>query len=336
MIEAQALLEEISASSPTGDDLEYDAAFAAAERAALGKPEQQMGATVIAAEEPDWAAVEKQAVALFARTKDLRVATLLAKALLHRNGWRGLCTALELIRGLCERYWETVHPRLDPDDDNDPTLRINTLSGLADGSMLLALRAAPLLSSRTFGSIGLREVQAASGQAEPAEGVSFDPAAVHAAFQEASPEDIEAVRQAVEASREHLSAIDAVFSEKTAAQSPDLSRLVALVAEARKTIVGHTPGAAVEAGQAPAGAEAPSSGPAHPRSAPGEISSRQNVAHALDRICAYYARYEPTSPIPLLLQRCKRLLTKDFLEILRDMAPDALSQVELIAGKPEE
>jgi type VI secretion system protein ImpA len=57
---------------------------------------------------------------------------------------------------------------------------------------------------------------------------------------------------------------------------------------------------------------------------------------ALDKICDYYARHEPSSPLPLLLQRCKRLATMSFIEIVREMVPDGLSQVEIIAGKREE
>ena len=68
----------------------------------------------------------------------------------------------------------------------------------------------------------------------------------------------------------------------------------------------------------------------------GEITSRDDVVRALDKICDYYARHEPSSPLPLLLQRCKRLATMSFIEIVREMVPDGLSQVEMIAGKREE
>lgn len=53
----------------------------------------------------------------------------------------------------------------------------------------------------------------------------------------------------------------------------------------------------------------------------------------LDLICDYYARCEPSSPVPLLLKRAKRLVFMDFIEIIKDLAPDGLSQVELIRGQ---
>ena len=46
----------------------------------------------------------------------------------------------------------------------------------------------------------------------------------------------------------------------------------------------------------------------------------------------YYERHEPSSPVPLLLKRAKRLVAKDFMEILRDLAPDGVDQAERISG----
>jgi type VI secretion system protein ImpA len=56
------------------------------------------------------------------------------------------------------------------------------------------------------------------------------------------------------------------------------------------------------------------------------------VIRALDKICDYYKRYEPSSPVPLFLNRAKRLASKSFLEILRDLTPDALNQALAIGG----
>ena len=52
----------------------------------------------------------------------------------------------------------------------------------------------------------------------------------------------------------------------------------------------------------------------------------------LDKACDYFERHEPSSPVPLLLRRAKRLVSKDFMEILRDLAPDGVSQAENIGG----
>jgi type VI secretion system protein ImpA len=63
-----------------------------------------------------------------------------------------------------------------------------------------------------------------------------------------------------------------------------------------------------------------------------QISSREDVLRALDRLCDYYECYEPSSPVPLLLKRARRLATGSFVDIVRDLAPDALSQIQQICG----
>jgi type VI secretion system protein ImpA len=66
--------------------------------------------------------------------------------------------------------------------------------------------------------------------------------------------------------------------------------------------------------------------------ASGSINSREDVVRLLDRVCDYYARVEPSSPVPLLLVRAKRLVNKDFLEAIRDIAPGGLAEVKVIGG----
>ncbi len=64
----------------------------------------------------------------------------------------------------------------------------------------------------------------------------------------------------------------------------------------------------------------------------GEIASREDVIRMLDKICEYFNRYEPSSPVPFLLKRAKTLATKDFMEILLDLAPGGAEQASLIFG----
>ena len=67
----------------------------------------------------------------------------------------------------------------------------------------------------------------------------------------------------------------------------------------------------------------------------GEPRSREDVVRALDGICAYYARNEPSSPVPLLLERAKRLVPKNFFEIMEDLAPDGMAQLTAVSGQRE-
>jgi type VI secretion system protein ImpA len=52
----------------------------------------------------------------------------------------------------------------------------------------------------------------------------------------------------------------------------------------------------------------------------------------LDRICEWIERHEPTNPAPILIRRAQRLMNKSFMEIMRDLAPDGVAQIENLAG----
>jgi type VI secretion system protein ImpA len=343
LINTEGLLQPVSADAPTGQNLEYDADYMQLERAAQGKPEQQMGGAVIPAEPPDYVAVIKQATALLERTKDLRIASHLVQALLHRAAFGGLEEGLELIHGLLDRYWDQLHPELDPEDGNDPVMRVTALAGLCTGQVLTHLRAAPLIHSRSFGQIGLRELAMASGELPQSEdGPKYEPATVEAGFQEVDLDVLEATAQTLKNAALHLSGIEATFEANAGMRGPDFSPLAQLIRQAISAVDLRLNGrrGVASAEEAPAPIDGEGNGAAQPvRSAvplTGEIASREDVVRALDKICAYYARHEPSSPLPLLLERCKRLVSMSFMDIVRDIVPDAMSQLELIAGKSSE
>ena len=72
--------------------------------------------------------------------------------------------------------------------------------------------------------------------------------------------------------------------------------------------------------------------PAPGRLAGGPVKSRQDAIRALDAVAEFFRRTEPSSPIPLFLERAKRLVSKDFLEVLADIAPDAVAQARAAGG----
>jgi type VI secretion system protein ImpA len=337
IIDSETLLQPVSATEPTGSNLEYDPAFAELERTARGKPEQRIGESVVPGEPPDWNAVHSKAIGLLARTKDLRIASHLLRAILHREGFEGLSQGLLVIRGLLERYWAPIHPQLDPDEPNDPTIRVTALAVLSDQEMLAAVRSAPLVRSRSFGQIGLREIAMASGEipADASQPV-LEKGAIEAAFQDAALPALEATAQALKGSADHLVAIERQFAETVGVTGPDVSALARLVRQAAQFLQPRLDARRAADGSAAVAGDAMHVNGAGGAPTTGEIRSREDVVRALDKICTYYERHEPSSPLPLLLQRCKRLATMSFIEIVREMVPDGLSQVEVIAGKREE
>ncbi len=339
----ETLLNPVAGTDPCGADLEYDPAFTTLDKAAQGKPEQQIGSTIIPAEPPDWKSVGRQATDLFARTKDLRVAVHLAKALLRTDGLAGFAEGLTVIDRLIQACWDGVYPRLDPDDDNDPTMRLNILATLAAPDLLSALRATPLISSRTLGRYAYKDVEAAAaaGGASAGDGSAPSTAAIDAAALDCDVQELQKDAMAAAACLAALGSLDAALSEHVGPGGIGgwgaLTTVVQKIASFLKTTLARRSPAAASAISAADGAAA--GNPATPQTIsalPGEIGSREDVLRTLDKIAAYYTRHEPSSPIPLFIERCKRLVTMSFLDIVKELVPDAVRQVEVLTGQPTE
>ena len=64
----------------------------------------------------------------------------------------------------------------------------------------------------------------------------------------------------------------------------------------------------------------------------GPLQSREDVIRVLDQVCDWYSKFEPSSPVPLLLQRAKRLVNKNFVEAIQDLTPSGVTEIQNIAG----
>ena len=343
-IDVDALLQPIDADAPSGPDLEYDPEFQELERLARGKPEQQYGDTIIPAEEPDWRAVGKAATALLSRTKDLRVAALLARSALRTSGFADFAACIRLMHDYLDQNWESVHPQLDP-DDNDATMRVNSLITLCDpATMLREIRDTPLVESRRVGRFALREFLIAKGEL-PASNSSDPPptlSTIEAAFADAPVEQLQATATALTDAISHVSAMETkLMNEVGSSGAADFSPVLKQLRDASRLVQDQmsrrgisTDGAAgADGSSGGTGADMPVAGAQTGIvSAPGEIRSRQDVIAALGRIRDYYERHEPSSPLPLLMTRAERLVNKSFIEILTDFAPDGVAQAKLIGG----
>ena len=345
-IDFEAWLRPISDAAPCGDNLEYDVEFGELDRAARTTPEQVIGNTVVAAEPPDWAAVLRRSTGLFNRTKDLRVAMQLLKALLVTEGITGFRDGLELLARLLTEYWDSVHPQLDPEDDNDPTLRVNVLSELCGRETVLRdLRSAPLARSQALGTVTYRDIAFATGELKPVDGATpKSMAEISAVFLDCDADELLATAAAALTCVHRLAEIEATLSAKvSAAQAVDLSPPLVLMRSIVKFLQERVsergliiePEAASGGPSAPARSDqrGPGAAPAAVPAMAGEITSRDEVVRLLERICAYYDKFEPSSPVPLLLTRAKRLVSKSFIDVLRDIAPDAVAQAEAVRGR---
>ena len=343
-LDVESLLSEVSPEAPCGEDLSYDSSFLALEDMLRAKAGGVVAGVEEAAEEPNWREVREKSSELLKRSKDLRVAMYLTLAVLRMEGLAGLCDGLALLRGLLERYWDHLYPQLDPDDNYDPLERINILQSLSppgvseQDPMKFKQRLAevPLCNSVQMGKFSLRDIQIAKGEIT----VSDDQRAkvpemsvIDAAFQDTTTDELQAISQATHEAIEHIGAITAVFSERASqGETPNVSSFQSVLGNIHKCIQeylakrGH--GVTVGEGAAAAGGEEKKGA----ISLSGEIQSTQEALLALDKVCQYFDRHEPSSPVPLLLRRAQRLVSKSFLEVIQDVCPDAASRVQLICG----
>ena len=346
-IDIEALLAEVSADDPCGPDLEYDAEMRELENTSQGKPEQQMGDAIVAAQEPDWRDVRKRTLALLARSKDLRIASLLTRSMLRTSGFEGFADGLAVTRGLVDRYWDGLHPRLDPDDNNDPTMRVNIVMSLCDqNTSLLHVRNTPFVSAPNLGRFGLRELSYASGEAVPPAGQTAPTmATIEAAFMDASLDSVTSTSTALEVCLEHLRELESKLTGYVgSSHAPSLdplrrlifaaARLVKEKLTARTSSLDETEALQNQSNEAHSRNGNATGGGSRPVT--GDIRSREDVVRVLEKVVEYYQRYEPSSPVPILVRRCTRLVTASFEDIVMNLIPDAATQLAVIKGPADE
>lgn len=315
-------LRDVEVEPPCGPNLEYDDAYMTLAAAAAGKPEQQYGDTLIAAVEPDWKQVLDQSSELLTRTKDLRATLLLTRALTRLEGLQGFLKGIELTHRLLEAHWDQVHPRLDIDGEADPFMRANALSGLADeAGMLRDLRAASLIATPA-GPITVRAAEAV---------LKRDPAAAmtEAQLTQAAHADIDGNQTsllAVTTALDHCRAIQMLAVDRMGVvDAPDLQPTHALLETIGRLVVRPT-------GDNEPKPVADGTAPSVRGDGIGALRTREDALRALDTVCDFLSRSEPSNPAPLLIRRAQRLIGSDFLAIMRDMVPESLVQIEAIAG----
>ena len=372
--DVDTLLVEISPGSPCGEDISYDVAFLELERLIQGTAETQVGDHILESQEPDWELVYSHSLKLFERSRDLRLILYLTLSALYLEGLSGFCDGLALLRGVVERYWDHMFPQLDPEDGNDPLERINIIGSLSPANTVMSDQNPLKFSSRLMDvslckpddprlpNPSLRHILVASGELPtPKTKVGRIPTMqlIDAAFDQTEIETLQTTDHVLRDSLAHLNALDNTLIERVGATaSPDMSKLEHLLKQIQsktgmylerrgygsdvsllkqiQTKVGTYMERKRSNSNESTGGRTPSTVGAPLQELTGQVTSKQEVLKALDMIVNYYEQNEPSSPVPLLIRRAKRLVGKSFVDIIRDLSPDAMSQVRMVSGESEE
>jgi type VI secretion system protein ImpA len=334
-INIDQLLGPLPGESPAGEDLDLnpiESGLFEFQSACKGKPERQIGDTVEPAQEPKWTEILSEAAQLLGRSRDLRVAIAMTEAGVETRGLAGLADGLRVIDDYLANLWETVFPRLDAEDNDDPTLRVNTLSALSSLEFLRRLDRVELISADKLGRITVgdaRDARTDSGR------LSIDE--VKGALLDCRTEALESQSAAVTASIEAIKRINKVVTDRVGVGnscdfSPLLKRLTQISTLFEEPLARLSPQPLEPT---------PSEQPAQQtdgqtNGAVGPISSSKEAIAALENVIRYYEKNEPSSPIPLLLNRVRKIASKSFLEIMTELSPTSVKDLRTLGGIEEE
>ncbi|QEY26144.1 type VI secretion system protein TssA [Neisseria zalophi] len=340
--------EPISADMPAGVDIEYDSRFLELQTAAEGKAEQQYGDTIIPAEEPDWATVEKLCNQLLSESKDLRVLAYYTRVLTVKYGLIGFCAGCESIKKNLELYWDSLYPKLeDEDGEYDPFYRVNALSAFAttDGLVKEVFPSKLLVNGLTQQLVTVKEavsiLQGHDPQNYPGgkDRLMLD---IRVGSDTGKPELV-ALKQTLQ----HLKDIQEIFSQKLQDEYSLDFEVIQKPLSIIDKAMDYEDGSSSQQENLTSVDDSDKNAEIYSSEKSAvfadseawrrlNIKNRPDVDLVLEKICVYFETFEPSHPAPLFIRRVQRLMNMDFYDIMKDISPESINNLEVLIGKPDE
>jgi len=311
---------------PCGSDLSNDPSFDELAAIAKGKPEVELGEIKKPAEPPDWRELRGKSEEFLGRSKHLRVAVMYCCSLLKTDGLAGFTDGLQLIQGLLEKYWTELYPRLDPEDNNDPTQRLNILGALNTPggpfsgwlTVIDNLYGSEICQPKGVPPVTFRQLLDARAKAPGAP----DADKLATAIRQGGVDLVTAKHRSL---TECLKAVDGIdqFLTTTLGVGGTISfevlekTLQELIKELSPFCGEATTATEAGAGEAARGGSGETGGGF---AVSGSIRSRDDVVRALENICSYYSQVEPSSPVPFLLKRAQKMAKMNFIETMHELS----------------
>ena len=344
-VDFEKLLTPISAERPAGEYLRYEGTYDRV-REARREDDARLSQGIYKTDpkRADWGAVEAICLeALTARTKDLQLAGWLLEAWLHLYGFAGVREGVRLLAGLCENFWEDLHPALEGGDFEGRVALVVWVEEKLSFKLKLVPLTAPHagdglartladwesacqldnLSKKNPKAAASEEAQGQVTLAKFQTGVMLTPAAFYAE----TLADLEAAHEA-------CLSFELVLDEKCGEHSPGLYKFKEVIRSTRDLVGSilksrpEEPGAygedeyeaaapGEEAGDAP---PLPRPGPsATPQLLGGGIRSRAEAYRRLEEAADYLLLTEPHSPVPYLIKRAVAWGGMNLQEVLQQI-----------------
>lgn len=321
-------LTPVSDDNPGGEDLD--------ETGAIFTLDQAVGWSQ--AEPAEWRAVRDTVEDGLLRSRDLRLGVTMAAVLLNTEGIPAFAAGIGYLRSLLETFWDSLYPRVEEDGNADS--RSNSLVNLLSFyKVIRPLQRAWLVEQPGIGRFSALDVDIAEGRTEAPPDYPPDAPAlttINAAFAAVDPAELAAQADLFAGILGNLAAIREIFETRVPdTGAPDLERLIDTAQRCQNILRSRLPEPPEETGDA--SAEEGSDGSGGAVGAPtGAVRSRRDALLAIERAARYFRDAEPTSPVPMLLDRAIKFAEADFLTIIEDIAPDALVNVKLLRGGSDE
>lgn len=344
------MLVPISDTSPTGPDLSFSPAFdQIAELRRFDDPTLDQGEWVRDIKSADWPAVARLCADLLAtQTKDLRLAGWLTEALAHTRGFAGMAEGLGVCAGLCETFWDALHPQPDEDAPGDEAgerfeQRIGNLSWLL-GQVAELAQTHPLIVGKADGqTFGRRIIEAVRSRKPSDADADLEPneAQIALALTQTPGDALRASLDGTQAALAALARLQAVVDAQLGVEGPNFSNARSAlqdtqhmlgrfakerglmqtdVNEAASSAGGDVPPAATSAGAAAFTGGAP--------------ATRAQALAQLRQVAEFFRRTEPHSPVAYLADKAAKWGEVPLHQWLRSVLKDqaSLAQIEELLG----
>ena len=335
-LDIAALVAPFSDDAPSGPDLSYDDERVEIESAF----ERSVSVDAVEDDSTDWRGVIAQITAQAQRTRDMWLPIYLMRAAAASKRFEQVVEGAELLAGLVEERWGDVHPQL---DEYGFIGRKTPCESLTRNSEFIGpLARVPLIEHPRLGRFTGEDLIRFRDQGASADGYGM----FRKVVEDMPAEDLQALLARFDALATALRRVDGVMTANAEGDTATNFRPTYDLLEAiRSALAVHVPGAEPEPGgetdlgdgwpaevSGEAGYDAGFAGGAG-SSGPGfsgTIRSRDEAIRALDAICAYFAAFEPGSPVPLALTRAREWIGLDFMSVLQDIAPNSLGEAGVI------
>lgn len=324
----ERFLSRVSDESPCGenafDHLDLGGILGASMQSIIGGTDEGMVEGGRAPEERgDWNGLLSEVGGYFTRTKHLGLANYALFAGVHLFGLRGMAEGITLHTQLLKLYWDNLHPAIVNGDDEE---RIELLEQIESDVVLSSVNQTVIAKGRLAGTYTLRDAISSSGGGEPQ--AALVEASINETLRE-TPDFYERLLAELEEIDAQLNFLIEVIRERLG-KDLDFPKLRQRLG-ALRGVVARVAGVSVtspgECNESGAIAAPAINGPVG-----GEIRSRADVVEVLASLIRFYQRTEPTSPVPYLLSRVKRVVQMDFMEIVSEFGLTASPSIDDVFG----